>query len=88
ACPDHTEKPLLWQLLDTEQHTGIRLTESYAMYPMASVSGWYFSHPQARYFGLGPINEDQVHDYARRKGMDLKAIERWLGPSLGYEPNE
>ncbi len=88
ACPDHTEKPLLWRLLDTEQHTGIRLTESYAMYPMASVSGWYFSHPQARYFGLGPINEDQVHDYARRKGMDLKAIERWLGPSLGYEPNE
>jgi 5-methyltetrahydrofolate--homocysteine methyltransferase len=85
ACPDHTEKPLLWDLLDVENNTGIRLTESYAMYPAASVSGWYFSHPQSRYFGLGKINADQVHDYAKRKGMDVKAMERWLAPVLGYE---
>ena len=85
ACPDHTEKPLLWDLLDVETNAGIRLTESYAMYPAASVSGWYFSHPQSRYFGLGRINEDQVHDYAKRKGMDVKAMERWLAPVLGYE---
>jgi 5-methyltetrahydrofolate--homocysteine methyltransferase len=85
ACPDHTEKLLLWKLLEAEKHTGIRLTESLAMYPAASVSGWYFSHPEARYFGLGKINEDQVHDYAQRKGMDVKAVERWLAPNLGYE---
>ncbi len=85
ACPDHTEKPVLWGLLNVEENTGIRLTESYAMHPAASVSGWYFSHPQARYFGLGTILSDQVHDYARRKGMDLKTMERWLAPNLGYE---
>jgi 5-methyltetrahydrofolate--homocysteine methyltransferase len=85
ACPDHTEKLLLWKLLEVEKHVGIRLTESLAMYPAASVSGWYFSHPEARYFGLGKINEDQVHDYAKRRGMDVKTMERWLAPNLGYE---
>jgi 5-methyltetrahydrofolate--homocysteine methyltransferase len=85
ACPDHTEKALLWKLIDPEQNAGIRLTESYAMYPAAAVSGWYFSHPSSRYFGLGKINEDQVHDYAKRKGMDVKTIERWLSPVLGYD---
>jgi 5-methyltetrahydrofolate--homocysteine methyltransferase len=85
ACPDHTEKLLLWELLDVEKNTGITLTESLAMVPTAAVSGWYFSHPKSRYFGVGKINEDQVHNYARRKGMDVKTIERWLGTQLGYE---
>jgi 5-methyltetrahydrofolate--homocysteine methyltransferase len=86
ACPDHTEKPLIWQLLDVESNTGITLTDSFAMYPGAAVCGWYFSHPKSRYFGVGRINQDQVHDYARRKGMDLREAERWLAPVLGYEP--
>ncbi|TDJ67900.1 MAG: methionine synthase [Proteobacteria bacterium] len=85
ACPDHTEKPLLWQLLDVEANTGIQLTESYAMFPTAAVCGWYFSHPKSRYFGVGHINRDQVRDYAKRKGMDVAEVERWLGPSLGYD---
>lgn len=85
ACPDHTEKALLWQLLDVEKNTGITLTEHYAMLPTAAVSGWYISHPDSRYFGLGKINRDQVHDYARRKGMDHKTVERWLAPNLGYD---
>ncbi len=85
ACPDHTEKPLLWKLLDVEKNTGITLTESHAMLPTAAVSGWYFSHPDSRYFGLGKINRDQVQDYAKRKGMDAKAMERWLAPNLGYD---
>ena len=85
ACPDHTEKALLWRLLDVEKATGMKITDSFAMYPAASVSGWYFSHPKARYFGLGRINVDQVHDYARRKGMDVKTAERWLSPVLGYD---
>jgi 5-methyltetrahydrofolate--homocysteine methyltransferase len=84
ACPDHTEKATLWSLLDVERHTGIQLTESFAMYPAASVSGWYFSHPQAKYFGLGDISKDQVEDYARRKAMDLADVERWLAPVLNY----
>ena len=88
ACPDHTEKALLWHLLDVEARTGIKLTESFAMYPTAAVSGWYFAHPQSRYFGLGKINADQVADYARRKGRSLREIERWLAPNLGYEPSE
>ncbi len=88
ACPDHTEKGLLWELLEVERNTGMHLTESYAMLPAASVSGWYFSHPQARYFGLGKIERDQVKDYARRKGMSLAEAERWLGPCLNYEPGE
>ena len=86
ACPEHTEKALLWQLLDVEAKTGIQITESYAMYPAASVSGWYFSHPDSRYFGVGRIGRDQAEDYARRKGMSLAEAERWLSPILGYEP--
>jgi 5-methyltetrahydrofolate--homocysteine methyltransferase len=77
---------LLWELLDVEKNTGITLTESWAMYPTAAVSGWYFSHPDARYFGLGKINRDQVHDYAKRKGTEYHHIERSLSPSLGYDP--
>ncbi len=84
ACPDHTEKATLWSLLDVEARTGIRLTESFAMLPAASVSGWYFAHPGARYFAVGRIDRDQVADYARRKGMTVAEAERWLSPSLGY----
>jgi len=87
ACPDHTEKSLLWELLKVESNTGIVLTESMAMYPTAAVSGWYFSHPQSRYFGLGKINRDQVHDYAHRKGIEIHHMERWLAPVLGYDPD-
>jgi 5-methyltetrahydrofolate--homocysteine methyltransferase len=86
ACPDHTEKGKLWRLLDVERNAGVRLTESFAMYPTASVSGWYFAHPQARYFALGKIDRGQVEDYARRKGFTLEEAQRWLAPSLGYEP--
>jgi 5-methyltetrahydrofolate--homocysteine methyltransferase len=86
ACPDHTEKSLIWQLLNVQHVTGIELTESYAMHPAAAVCGWYFSHPKSRYFGVGKLNRDQVHDYAKRKGMDLREAERWLAPNLGYEP--
>jgi 5-methyltetrahydrofolate--homocysteine methyltransferase len=86
ACPDHTEKAKLWSLLAAETNAGIRLTESYAMYPTAAVSGWYIAHPQARYFALGKIDREQVRDYARRKGLALTEAERWLSPSLGYEP--
>lgn len=84
ACPDHTEKATLFQLLDAEAQLGMTLTESFAMTPASSVSGWYFSHPQARYFGLGKIGKDQVRDYAERKGMTLEEAERWLGPVLAY----
>ena len=84
ACPDHTEKDTIWRLLDTEKHTGITLTESKAMYPAASVSGWYFSHPESKYFGLGNISKDQVLDYAKRKEMDVKVVEKWLAPNLNY----
>ncbi len=87
ACPEHSEKASLFGLLDATRRAGITLTESYAMWPAASVSGWYFAHPKAAYFGLGRIGRDQVHDYARRKGADLKAIERWLSPVLGYDPD-
>jgi 5-methyltetrahydrofolate--homocysteine methyltransferase len=85
ACPDHTEKGTLWTLLDVEANTGMIITESFAMYPAASVSGWYFSHPDSRYFGIGRIARDQVEDYAKRKGMTLAEAERWLAPVLGYE---
>jgi 5-methyltetrahydrofolate--homocysteine methyltransferase len=85
ACPDHTEKDLLWRLLDAEQNTGIWLTESKAMVPTAAVSGLYFSHPESRYFAVGKINRDQVADYAERKGMTVAEVERWLGPNLAYE---
>ncbi|MGB4958296.1 MAG: methionine synthase [Saprospiraceae bacterium] len=85
ACPDHTEKDILWDLMDVEHHTGMILTESKAMYPAASVSGWYIGHPEAKYFGLGNIAKDQVQDYAKRKKMDVKDIERWLSPNLNYD---
>jgi len=87
ACPDHTEKPLLWSLLDVQRRVGITLSSNFAMSPAASVCGWYFAHPKARYFGVGQINRDQVADYARRKGMDVREAERWLSPNLGYEPD-
>jgi 5-methyltetrahydrofolate--homocysteine methyltransferase len=86
ACPDHTEKGTIWRLLDVEANTGMKLTESYAMWPGSSVSGIYFAHPQARYFSLGKIGLDQVEDYAVRKGMRVAEVERWLGPNLNYEP--
>lgn len=84
ACPDHTEKRTLFDLLQAEKHIGIELTDSFAMYPAASVSGFYIGHPESKYFGLGKIYEDQVTEYAKRKGMDKKTIEQWLGPNLGY----
>ncbi len=86
ACPDHTEKRILFDLLDAQERTGIRLTESYAMWPAASVSGLYFAHPQSRYFTVDRIARDQAENYARRKGMPLAEIERWLAPNLGYDP--
>jgi 5-methyltetrahydrofolate--homocysteine methyltransferase len=86
AQPDHTEKRTLFQLLDAERATGIRLTESFAMHPAASVSGLYFAHPQSRYFAIDRITRDQVEDYARRKDMSIAEVERWLAPNLGYDP--
>ena len=86
ASPDHTEKWTLWELLDVEKNAGIKLTESCAMWPGASVSGLYFGHPESKYFGVGKIGRDQVLDYHRRKGMSLQDVERWLGPYLDYEP--
>jgi 5-methyltetrahydrofolate--homocysteine methyltransferase len=88
ACPDHTEKATLWQMLDPERAAGIRLTESYAMFPTAAVSGFYFSHPKAHYFAVGQIDRDQVASYAQRKGMEMSEAERWLAPNLGYDPGE
>ena len=88
ACPDHTEKGLLWRLLDVDRTAGIHLTENFAMTPTAAVSGWYFSHPEARYFGVDRLDRDQVADYARRKGWTLAEAEKWLSPHLGYEPEE
>ena len=86
ACPDHTEKATLFSLLNPLENAGISLTESFAMYPASSVSGWYFSHPAAKYFNVGKLNQDQLEDYAKRKGMSVKEAERWLGPVLAYEP--
>jgi len=88
ACPDHTEKGTLWHLLDVEANTGMRITESFAMWPGSSVSGLYFAHPQSRYFSLGKIDRDQVADYAQRKAMSVPDIERWLGQNLNYDPSE
>jgi len=88
ACPDHTEKVKLWELLDVEASIGLRLTDSYAMYPTAAVSGFYFSHPEAKYFAVGKIDRDQVESYATRKGMSIDEAERWLAPNLGYDPSE
>jgi len=87
ACPDHTEKGALWKLLDVEANTGMKITESFAMWPGSSVSGLYFAHPEVRYFSLGKIGRDQVDDYARRKGMSIAEAERWLGPNLNYDPS-
>jgi len=84
ACPDHTEKETLWSLLDPEANIGLSLTESFAMYPTAAVSGWYFAHPISKYFGIGKVARDQVEDYAARKGMSVEECERWLAPVLGY----
>ena len=88
ACPDHSEKWTLWNLLDVEKNTGIKLTESGAMWPGSSVSGLYFSHPRSHYFGVGKLGRDQVLDYHRRKALDLRAVEKWLAPCLNYEPTE
>jgi 5-methyltetrahydrofolate--homocysteine methyltransferase len=85
ACPDHTEKGPLWQLLDVKANTGIKITESFAMWPGSSVSGLYFAHPESRYFSLGKIERDQVEDYAIRKGMSVAEVERWLGQNLNYD---
>jgi 5-methyltetrahydrofolate--homocysteine methyltransferase len=86
ACPDHTEKGTLWRLLDVEAKTGIKITESFAMWPGSSVSGLYFAHPESRYFSLGKIERDQVADYSQRKGMEVREVERWLGQNLNYDP--
>jgi 5-methyltetrahydrofolate--homocysteine methyltransferase len=86
ACPDHTEKGLIWHLLNVCANTGIQLTESFAMWPGSSVSGLYFAHPESRYFSLGKIDRDQVADYAGRKGISVHEVERWLGPNLNYDP--
>ena len=88
ACPDHTEKATLWRLLDVERRAGISLTESYAMWPAASVSGWYFSHPESRYYGVGKIDRKQVEAYAAAKGMSVEEAERWLAPNLAYDPGK
>jgi len=88
ACPDHTEKALLWNLLDAEKNAGIKLTDSFAMWPAASVSGFYYAHPDVEYFGVGKIERDQVEDYAKRKGMSVTDMERWLASSLNYDPNQ
>jgi hypothetical protein len=86
ACPDHTEKGILWKLLDVEKNAGIKLTESFAMWPGSSVSGLYFAHPESKYFAVGKLGRDQLLDYHVRKGMTLQEAERWLGPYLNYEP--
>jgi 5-methyltetrahydrofolate--homocysteine methyltransferase len=85
ASPDHTEKALLWELLNIDHNADIQLTEHYAMMPAASVSGIYFAHPESVYFAVGKINKDQVEDYAKRKGMSIEEAERWLAPNLGYD---
>jgi 5-methyltetrahydrofolate--homocysteine methyltransferase len=85
ACPDHTEKGLLWDLIEPDKNAGMTITESFAMLPTASVSGMYFSHPEARYFGTGKLARDQIEDYAMRKDMDIQVVERWLASVLGYE---
>ena len=86
ACPDHTEKEVLFQLLNASESTGITLTDSFAMYPASSVSGLYFSNTESKYFGLGKIEEDQVIDYSKRKGLSKQEAEKWLQPNLSYNP--
>ena len=85
SCPDHSEKAILFDLLGAADHAGMSLTESFAMLPTAAVCGYYFSHPESRYFGLGKIDRDQVEDYARRKGEPIEVVERWLAPVLAYD---
>jgi 5-methyltetrahydrofolate--homocysteine methyltransferase len=87
ACPEHTEKQKIWDLLDVEKRIGMKLTSSYAMWPGAAVSGWYFSHPESKYFAVATIQKDQVEDYANRTNLSLAEAERWLAPNLGYEPD-
>jgi 5-methyltetrahydrofolate--homocysteine methyltransferase len=87
ACPDHTEKGTLWSLLDADTRIGLKLTDSFAMYPTAAVSGFYFAHPESRYFSVGKIDRDQLESYAERKGLSVVEAERWLAPNLGYDPN-
>jgi 5-methyltetrahydrofolate--homocysteine methyltransferase len=86
ACPEHSEKRTLFDLMQVEKNIGITLTDSFAMYPTSSVSGFYFGHPESKYFGLGKIGEDQVEDYAKRKGVSKSQAERWLSPNLAYSP--
>ncbi|MEI6569753.1 MAG: vitamin B12 dependent-methionine synthase activation domain-containing protein, partial [Verrucomicrobiota bacterium] len=88
ACPDHSEKQTLWNLLEIEKRTGIKLTESCAMWPGASVSGLYFAHPESKYFAVGKIDRDQILDYESRKQSGLGTIEKWLGPWLNYDPEK
>lgn len=88
ACPEHTEKEKIWQLLDVENQVGMKLTSSYAMWPGAAVSGWYFSHPDSKYFAVAQLQKDQIMDYSQRKGMSVMELERWLAPNLGYDPED
>jgi 5-methyltetrahydrofolate--homocysteine methyltransferase len=88
ACPDHTEKQTIWELLDVEENAGIKLTESMAMWPGAAVSGVYYSHPESQYFVVGRLARDQIEDYADRKGWTLGEAERWLSANLGYDPDD
>lgn len=88
ACPEHTEKATIWQLLDVNRHTGMELTESFAMWPGAAVSGWYFSHPESKYFAVAQIQRDQVEDYAVRKGMSVSEVERWLALTSATTPTD
>jgi 5-methyltetrahydrofolate--homocysteine methyltransferase len=88
ACPDHTEKKTLFALLDAEKNAGVTLTDAFAMWPAAAVSGYYIAHPEAKYFGVGRIGRDQVEDYAKRKGLSIAETERWLAPNLGYDPKK
>ena len=85
ACPDHTEKATLFKLLDPQGESGVTLTEHFAMFPAAAVSGWYFAHPQSQYFAVGKITRDQVESYAARKGDSQETVERWLAPNLSYD---
>jgi 5-methyltetrahydrofolate--homocysteine methyltransferase len=87
ACPDHAEKRRLFELLDVTRRTGVELTEHFAIWPAASVCGWYFAHPDAYYFGVGRVERDQVEDYARRTGESMETVERWLAPNLAYDPS-
>ena len=86
ACPDHTQKQVLWSVLNVEKHTGISLTESLAMWPASSVSGWYYAHPESRYFGVGKISRDQIENYAKRRNISQTVAEKWLASNLAYEP--